>query len=284
MKKVILRLFIVALVVALIVLLLFNTVFKVTDTEKAYDALSAALGENGQIVSLSNSINEMDAFNISTGAYAKYTYIYTAELKTLEKIYPKLHYVKGIDDGSAKGLIDNIDSLTKSLQTINKSISDIKGAQSNDVNIDINAYIDVLKPQIVSVLEKIVTVNNVLNKFLVKHYYGSICPEVMFIDSIKSLYAKGFYDCAEEDYLSDDTENAFNSYVALEEMDKNLLTIYNINGMHEIMDIVGNLSLDKIINSYDSYVESYQEDEAQLANIELIAQYLESLSLTIKGR
>ena len=80
MKKVIIRLVVVALAIALVVLILLNTVFKVSNTQKVYNSLNDAFSSSGTITSMTKELHDLDEFD---SAYGDYVVIFSDELITV---------------------------------------------------------------------------------------------------------------------------------------------------------------------------------------------------------
>ena len=274
MKKVILRLIVAAIAVALIVLILLNTVFKMPATEQAYNELSTALSSEGDITKLSNDLsnNEFSSFK---NKYGDYLIVFDSEMQTLHSLYPKLMYMKGIDDESVTEVTNYLNKMKESLNRANIAIDECVKAQSEGTALDMEYYMEQIKNDIINCMDNTIALNSVLNDFILKHYFSQKYSEELFMQKIKTLYAKKYFSVAAKDYAS--AHN--NELVQYDKVSKYKASILdNAVEMNEIMNISTSVNLDRIVNDLDKYKEENNENEQLSKDIEKVANFLDKIT------
>lgn len=274
MKKVILRLIVAAIAVALIVLILLNTVFKMPATEQAYNELSTALSSEGDITKLSNDLsnNEFSSFK---DKYGDYLIVFDSEMQTLHSLYPKLMYMKGIDDESVTEVTNYLNKMKESLNRANIAIDECVKAQSEGTALDMEYYMEQIKNDIINCMDNTIALNSVLNDFILKHYFSQKYSEELFMQKIKTLYAKKYFSVAAKDYAS--AHN--NELVQYDKVSKYKASILdNAVEMNEIMNISTSVNLDRIVNDLDKYKEENNENEQLSKDIEKVANFLDKIT------
>ncbi len=274
MKKVILRLIVAAIAVALIVLILLNTVFKVPATEQAYNELSTALSSEGDITKLSNDLsnNEFSSFK---DKYGDYLIVFDSEMQTLHSLYPKLMYMKGVEDESVSEVTEYLNKMKESLNRANIAIDECVKAQSEGTALDMEYYMEQIKNDIINCMDNTIALNSVLNDFILKHYFSQKYSEELFMQKIKTLYAKKYFSVAAKDYAS--AHN--NELVQYDKVSKYKASILdNAVEMNEIMNISTSVNLDRIVNDLDKYKEENNENEQLSKDIEKVANFLDKIT------
>lgn len=274
MKKVILRLIVAAIAVALIVLILLNTVFKVPATEQAYNELSAALSSEGDITKLSDDLsnNEFSSFK---DKYGDYLIVFDSEMQTLNSLYPKLMYMKGVEDESVSEVTEYLNKMKESLNRANIAIDECVKAQQDGTTLDMEYYMEQIKTDIINCMNNNIALNNVLNDFILKHYFNQKYSEELFMQKIKTLYAKKYFSVAAKDYAS--AHN--NELVQYDKVSKYKASILdNAVEMNEIMNISTSVNLDRIVNDLDKYKEENKENEQLSKDIEKVANFLDKIT------
>lgn len=274
MKKVILRLIVAAIAVALIVLILLNTVFKVPATEQAYNELSAALSSEGDITKLSDDLsnNEFSSFK---DKYGDYLIVFDSEMQTLNSLYPKLMYMKGVEDESVSEVTEYLNKMKESLNRANIAIDECVKAQQDGTTLDMEYYMEQIKTDIINCMNNNIALNNVLNDFILKHYFNQKYSEELFMQKIKTLYAKKYFSVAAKDYAS--AHN--NELVQYDKVSKYKASVLdNAVEMNEIMNISTSVNLDRIVNDLDKYKEENKENEQLSKDIEKVANFLDKIT------
>ena len=274
MKKVILRLIVAAIAVALIVLILLNTVFKVPATEQAYNELSTALSSEGDITKLSDDLsnNEFSSFK---DKYGDYLIVFDSEMQTLNSLYPKLMYMKGVEDESVSEVTEYLNKMKESLNRANIAIDECVKAQQDGTTLDMEYYMEQIKTDIINCMNNNIALNNVLNDFILKHYFNQKYSEELFMQKIKTLYAKKYFSVAAKDYAS--AHN--NELVQYDKVSKYKASVLdNAVEMNEIMNISTSVNLDRIVNDLDKYKEENKENEQLSKDIEKVANFLDKIT------
>ena len=274
--KIILRLFVVALAIALVVLILLNTVFKVPSTQKAYNALNTSFGESGTITSMVTELDDLKEFN---DTYGNFIIVFNEEIKVLQQSYPKLYYLKGVDDGEMDAVTAKLDDMQSALTSATKLIQDVNTSKAQNKDIDVKTYVERVKPQIITALGKVVELNNTIQDFLVNQYYGGAYTEIVFVNKIKTLIAKEYFVFAQKDYASTISNKLYNFYIYLKNSGLDKSDVNKVNNLHTIMKLAKDVDFTRVVIDNSKY---RKEKEGQAETIEKIAT-LEAFVNSIKS-
>ena len=124
-------------------------------------------------------------------------------------------------------------------------------------------------------MDNTIALNSVLNDFILKHYFSQKYSEELFMQKIKTLYAKKYFSVAAKDYAS--AHN--NELVQYDKVSKYKASILdNAVEMNEIMNISTSVNLDRIVNDLDKYKEENKENEQLSKDIEKVANFLDKIT------
>lgn len=276
MKKVILRLIIVALAIALVVLILLNTVFKVSSTQKAYNSLNEAFSTKGSITSMTSELHDLNEFN---SAYGNYVVVFEKELKNLQASYPKLYFLKGVDDEAMSSVTTKLEEMQKSLQEATKIIKEVNEGKKANSDLDVSAYIETLKPKIIKALGNVIDLNCNIQDFLTTSYYNGEYFEKPFLTKLEAYVAKEYFAFASGDgYNSEISEEIYNFYNYLIEHGFDTSTIEKTNILHSALDKVKDVNLFRILDNIKEYKKENESNADLIAKIDFVAEFINSVS------
>lgn len=286
MKKVILRIVVVAIAIALIVLILMNTVFKTPSTLKAYNTLNDALATNGQITQMSKNLEARvnDLGNDGQEGELKnemedMIFIFNEEVISLQEYYSKLYYLKNVDDNSMNSVSGEVDALISNLTTANNKLNDVNSLRQNNANLDVAEYILDIKGYIIKSLNSISNLNTVICDFLIGDYYGGVYGEHLFLGKIKTEVAKEYYlnldrvankpEGDDFDYKSN-LPKVYEMYVNLTNNEFYADTVEELNNLYGIMDKAKDLNIGRIVTDFKNYVDENKLGEEDKENVEKV--------------
>ena len=272
MKKVIIRLVVVALAIALVVLILLNTVFKVSNTQKVYNSLNDAFSSSGTITSMTKELHDLDEFD---SAYGDYVVIFSDELKNLQSIYPKLYYLFNEDDDKLTSIVENLDQMQESLKKATKTIKEVNQGKIDNDKLDVNAFVEKIKPEIVNALEKVIDVNCNIQEFLTNSYYNGQYVEQHFISKFRSFIAKEYFMFSSKDYSSAISGELFNFYKHIK--NSNDLTIEQSNEMYNMFVSAKDVNLFKLVDNIKAYKKENESNTELIAKIEKVENYINNM-------
>ena len=273
MKKVILRIVVAAIALALIVLILINTVFKTPSTLKAYNTLNDALSTNGQITKLSEGIK--DSIQEFKEKYGDMVEIYDAEVVTLQENYSKLYYLKDVDDKAMSSVSVEVEALVSNLNAANKKLDDVKALKQNNAELNVNQYVEDIKIYVVNSLSSISNLNTSISDFLVTNYYGGAYGEHMFLGKLKTEIAREYYNVMNMSInkKEDDTTDYSAELVKVHTMYMNLNTnglyandVASLNIVYDIMAKAKNVNIGRVVSDFKKYAEENKIGDADKQN------------------
>lgn len=285
MKKVILRLIVAGILLALIVLVLMLTVFKTPATMQAYQTIDKALASQGQITTLSKGLN--DDLPEFTAKYGKMVEIYQNELDTLNITYVKLYYMRDVNDEKMTTVSTVMEELTNALNNANNQIKNLKDLkQSSGTVIEINSYIETIKEHVVNALTKISQVNNIISDSLLKYYYKENYSETLFLNKLKSVIAKEYYTFGAEDPNSMEAISAYNFYKFLLNKGHNFVQASDIKECYIMLESAKKVNLERLVCDFKDYAKEYElKDDEQneektnmLKSIDVVMDYINSIA------
>ena len=277
---VIVRIVVAALVLALIVLILMMTVFKVPSTKKAYNSLNEAFAPEGTITSMTKELDDFPEFNAE---YGKYIVVFKQELLNLQASYPKLYYVQDSDDEQMNAVTTKLEEVKNALQEATGLIKDVnKGKQTNS-NLDVNAYVQSLKPKITNALDKVTDLNCDLQEFLTANYYGGAYFEQTFLNKLQSFVAKQFYVFANADYNSSESVEIYNFYLRLlngftKTDELGVTDIAKVKELNSVLKVLPSVNLFKIVDNVSTYKKANEKDVDLTAKIAQVENYINGIS------
>ena len=272
---VIIRIVVAALIVALIALILMMTVFKVPSTKKAYNALNDAFNPGGTISSMTNELDDFPEFSAS---YGKYVLVFKNELISLQATYPKLYYVEGVDDEQMNQVVDKLDQVKTSLTEATKVISDVNIGKKENEHLNVDAYVENLKPKILKALNNVIELNCSIHEFLTAHYYGGEYFETPFLNKLKTFVAKQYCIFAQKDYGSTESIAIYNFYKYLDENGFDSVDVVKANELSAILKTAKDINLFKLVDNITAYKKENSKDTDLTNKITQVENYINGIS------
>lgn len=273
--KMVIRIVVAGLILALIVLILMVTVFKVSSSQRAYNSLNDAFSPSGTITSMTEELNDFQEFDAE---YGDYIVVFKSELVTLQSCYTKLYFVGKIDDAQIDGISNQLDEMKKSLEEATKLIKDVNEGKRVNTELNVETYVQSLKPKIVNALSKVLAINCSLQEFLTTNYYNGEYYEQPFLNKLKSFIAKQYYIVADKDYGGELAQELFNFYNYLATIGFDNSDITKTSELNSVLKVLKDVNLFKMVDNITAYKNDYVKDTAKTAMIEQVENYINSIS------
>lgn len=273
--KMVIRIVVAGLILALIVLILMVTVFKVSSSQRAYNSLNDAFSPSGTITSMTEELNDFQEFDAE---YGDYIVVFKSELVTLQSCYTKLYFVGKIDDAQIDGISNQLDEMKKSLEEATKLIKDVNEGKRVNTELNVETYVQSLKPKIVNALAKVLAINCSLQEFLTTNYYNGEYYEQPFLNKLKSFIAKQYYIVADKDYGGELAQELFNFYNYLATIGFDNSDITKTSELNSVLKVLKDVNLFKMVDNITAYKNDYVKDTAKTAMIEQVENYINSIS------
>lgn len=296
MKKVILRLTIAVLVIALAVLGVYFMFFNLNATQSAYKSLETTFGQEGKFQALSNKLtsnvlngeNKSDSFYTSSAysTYTTYANFVKAEGQTLEKSYIKLHYVSNINDDSMKNVSERIAELDNSLTTVNEKIDQLNTYVENGSQVNKETYLKtILNGEMENAFSCLIEVNEAINVFLLNKYYNGMYNDSLFLNTLQTQVAKKYYLMVKSSERDNNEEaNVLEFYKTLAKKNSDLQAIYDdsstsadISEWYSVYEAAKRINISKLILNYEDYYEANKDNEEIRENIEIVAAQINKI-------
>ena len=197
MKKVFLRLIVAAVIVALVAVVLMNTVFKTESSLKTHNVIASSLSANGEITRLNKMFQDANVEE----QFKKEVDAVNFEINTLSHLYTKIIVTKKNSDSKTKTMLSSLEKLEKSLNNANEKYKKIeKSNVPNDSELKI-AMVNDLKDELNASIEDLTNLNLCLIEYLIEYYYNNNYDTDIMLNYIKVAYAKNYFTTkSEADY------------------------------------------------------------------------------------
>ncbi|MBQ8749937.1 MAG: hypothetical protein IJZ29_05685 [Clostridia bacterium] len=188
MKKVLLRLLVAGIILALVVVILMNTVFKTESSLKTHDDIAKAISPNGQITKLYQMLEDDEV----ESQFPNIVYIISSETETLKEFYPMIKVTKENSDKKTETMLKSLEALESNLKKANTKFENIKNSQSTgDVK---QRMVEDLEEVLIKSMDCLQDLNKALMEYLVQYYYGKSYDTNIALHYIKVAYAQNYFD------------------------------------------------------------------------------------------
>lgn len=184
MKKVFLRLLVAGVILAIIVVVLLNTVFKADASIETHNEIAKSLSTNGQITKLSEMLDDEE---VKT-QFPNIVLVINNEIDTLADLYTKIIATKQNSDKKTDSMLKSLKALENSLEKSNKQLDKLKTTQA-DGNLkkkmvqDFESY---LNDSMVNLKD----LNQSLIEYLIDYYYKNSYDTMIALSYIKVALAQ----------------------------------------------------------------------------------------------
>lgn len=257
MKKVILRLIVAGAALALIVVVLLNTVFKTESSLETHNTIANALSPKGEITQLSEMLNDDYVLELFPTTVA----LMHSETTTLTNLYPSILVTKQNSDKKTTKMLDKLKALQKALDNANDGYDNL--IKSNpEPNVKKKMVKD-LQGDLDSALVSLIDLNKIIMDYLIEYYYDDNWDATIALNYIKVAYAKNYIN-AKVDETKQTSLNNYNKVANL----CNASAICNLNTSADFNNLLYNA---KYVNIYKlianaNYYESLSAERQILAD------------------
>lgn len=184
MKKVFLRLLVAGVILAIIVVVLLNTVFKADASIETHNEIAKSLSTNGQITKLSEMLDDEE---VKT-QFPNIVLVINNEIDTLADLYTKIIATEQNSDKKTDSMLKSLKALESSLEKSNKKLDNIKATQADGdlkkkMVQDLGSH---LKDSMISLKD----LNQSLIEYLIDYYYKNSYDTVIALSYIKIALAQ----------------------------------------------------------------------------------------------
>ena len=184
MKKVFLRLLIAGVILAIIVVVLLNTVFKADASIETHNEIAKSLSTNGQITKLSEMLDDEE---VKT-QFPNIVLVINNEIDTLADLYTKIIATEQNSDKKTDSMLKSLKALESSLEKSNKKLDNLKATQADGdlkkkMVQDLGSH---LKDSMISLKD----LNQSLIEYLIDYYYKNSYDTVIALSYIKVALAQ----------------------------------------------------------------------------------------------
>lgn len=267
--KYFLRLIVAGIALAVIVVVLMNTVFKTESSIETYKTIANELSPNGEITKLSDVLNDED---VET-EHKIYVELLTNEENTLISLYPLILETKANSDKKTTIMLDALKNFKNCLKDVNKDKTNIITSQAN-TEIRKQMIKDMAK-HLVLATTSLVELNVAMCKYLIEYYYNNNLDANISLKYIQSIYAQLYLQTSAQSNPNEATKALIKQYKAnydnlskifkAEHSQKVLNEISKENSFNEFLYNARKVSLYKSITD-ESYYTSIENQTAQDVN------------------
>lgn len=184
MKKVFLRLLVAGVILAIIVVVLLNTIFKADASIETHNEIAKSLSTKGQITQLSEMLDDDE---VKT-QFPNMVVVLTNEIASLKGLYTKIIATEQNSDKKTDLMLKSLKALERSLEEANAKLNNLKTTQA-DGNLKKKLVQD-LKEYLNDSMVNLKNLNQSLIEYLIDYYYKNSYDTIIALSYIKVALAQ----------------------------------------------------------------------------------------------
>lgn len=192
MKKVFLRLLVAGVILAVIVVVLLNTVFKADASIETHNEIAKSLTPNGQIVKLSTMLDDEEVIS----QFPDIVLVVDSEIETLKHLYTKIMATEQNSDKKTDKMLKSLKSLENSLKKSNDKLTNIKTTKADgDLK---KKMVQDLQSHLTDSMVSLKNLNQSLIEYLIDYYYKNSYDTVIAISYLKTAVAQNIITASDD--------------------------------------------------------------------------------------
>ena len=192
MKKVFLRLLVAGVILAVIIVVLLNTVFKADASIETHNEIAKSLTPNGQITKLSTMIDDEEVIS----QFPDIVLVFNSEIETLKHLYTKIMATEQNSDKKTDKMLKSLKSLESSLKKSNEKLTNIRTTKADgDLK---KRMVQDLKSLLTESMVSLKNLNQYLIEYLIDYYYKNSYDTVIALSYLKTAVAQNIITLSDD--------------------------------------------------------------------------------------